>query len=142
MKDIKKVFLDTNVILDFLLKREPQSAATLQIFCYSESEKFDIFVSAISINNIYYIVNRLETSNSALKKVKQLLEFVEIIGVDKDVLEKAAYSDFKDFEDAIQNYSAASDEHSIIITRNVKDYKKSNLSILTPIEFITAYENV
>jgi len=103
-------------------------------------KKLELNVSSLSLSNAHYLISRIENKSKAREKIKELLKLVETLSIHKSTVEKAAYSEFKDFEDAIQNFCA--DEHGIklIVTRNVKDYSKSNLSIQTPREFIAAFE--
>ena len=75
-----------------------------------------------------------------IEKLKQLLSIIEILVIDKNVVIQALYSDFKDFEDALQNYSAErNNKIEVIVTRNIKDYKHSDLSVMTPDNFLAWY---
>lgn len=137
---MKKVFLDTDVIIDFLTKRLPYSSEAMRIFEYSARGQLQLFASSLSFNNINYIVTRLENKKKAAAKIKQLMSLVEVLAVGKSALEKSLLSGFKDFEDGIQNFCAKENGLTILITRNVKDYSKSDLSIQTPKEFLAGFE--
>jgi len=139
---MKHIFLDTNVVLDFLLKRQPslgdpiaKDAAT--IFELSKRKKLKMSVSSLSINNIDYVISKLESRAKSRKIISQIIRLVEVQSVGKSTVEKATQSEFKDFEDALQNYCAEEAKVATIVTRNVKDYAKSELSILTPIELLS-----
>lgn len=133
---MQKVFLDTNVLLDFLLNREPFHFDIAEIIQNSINESFKICVSPITITDINYIIARSEGTKAAKKKIKKILELVKIENVGESTIHKSINSKFKDFEDGVQNYCALQANHDVIITRNVKDFKESELSIMTPKEFL------
>lgn len=131
-----KEFLDTNIILDFLLKWEPFVEETKDIFQFTSEKLFESYTSSTSITNIYYIISKIENKNKALEKTKGLLTIINVLNVGSTTISKAINSKFKDFEDGVQNFSALENEIQIIVTRNVKDFKESKLHILSPKEFI------
>ncbi|MBK9737585.1 MAG: PIN domain-containing protein [Saprospiraceae bacterium] len=131
-----QIFLDTNVIIDFLTKREPFSEEIKDIFQYSVEGKYELYVSSVTISNTYYIISKLENVTVAKKKIGQLLELVQVLNVGQSTIRKAIDSRFKDFEDGVQSFCAEEGNLKKIITRNVKDFKASNLIILTPKEFL------
>jgi len=133
---MKKVFLDTNVLLDFLLDREPFNDDVAEILEQSLTQSFQICVSSITITDANYIIGRAEGSKAAHKKTKKILELVTVENVGESTVHKSSNSNFKDFEDGVQNFCAVEAKHQIIVTRNVKDFKESKLSILTPKEFL------
>lgn len=133
---MSKIFLDCDVLLDLLLDREPFMDDIAEIIEESLSEKVTLCVSPISITNIYYIISKIENQRKADSQIKKILEIVKVEYVDNAIITKAANSRFKDFEDAVQNYCAEAADHKIIVTRNTKDYKESNMSILTPKEYL------
>ena len=85
---MKNIFLDTNVIIDFLTNRLPFSIDAAQLFELSKRGHIKIYISSLSINNINYIVGRLETKQKALKVIEQLLPLVEILPITRSVIEK------------------------------------------------------
>lgn len=134
---MNKIFLDSDVLLDLLLDRAPFTDDIAEIIEEALTDKTKLCVSPISITNINYIVGRVENQKKADIQTKRILEIVKIENVGQKIIDKASNSKFKDFEDAVQNYCAESAGHNIIITRNTKDYKESELSILTPKEYLT-----
>lgn len=136
---MKQVFLDSDVVLDFLTKREPFVLESMHIFEFAARKELKIYVSSLSINNIHYIVSKLESAEKSKKQIRILLNLVEILPVAKSTIEKAFLSDFSDFEDALQNFCAEEGGLNILITRNVRDYKRSQLSIFTPKEFLSDF---
>lgn len=137
---MKKVFLDTDVMMDFLTKRAPFAVAAMKLMEYSNRKALELNISSLCLSNVYYLISRIENKSKAREKIKGILQLVHTLSVHKSTIEKAVYSNFKDFEDAIQNFCADENGIQIIITRNVKDYAKSNLSIQTPKEFIAEFE--
>jgi predicted nucleic acid-binding protein len=120
-----KVFIDTDVCLDLLSGRKPFVKAAQALFSLAESEKIYASVSDISFANIDYLLRSqysVAQSRSILLKFKTL---VSVSSVDEKVIELALASSFNNFEDAIQHYCALNSQAKYIITRNIKDYKKS-----------------
>lgn len=138
---MNKIFLDSDVLLDLLLDREPFADDIAEIIEDSIAEKILLFVSPISITNVNYIIGKIENQKKADSQTKKILEIVKVENVGQAIVTKAANSKFKDFEDAIQNYCAEAAGHQIIITRNTKDYKESELAILTPKEYLAKSKN-
>lgn len=132
-----KVFLDSDVLLDFLLDRKPFSDSIAQLFQKSIEEKLQLCISPISMTNINYVIEKLQNKKQAKDKVSKIFQLVKIETICESTIKKAIDSDFKDFEDAVQNFCALEAGHKIILTRNTKDYKESELGILTPIEFLS-----
>ncbi len=135
-----KVFLDTDVLMDFLTKRSPFELDSMKIMEYGNRQEIEINISSLCLSNINYLLSRLENKEKAREKVKLLLGLVNVLSVDRKIVEKAAYSEFKDFEDGIQNYCAESNGIRVLITRNTKDYQKSNIAIQTSKEFVSNFE--
>lgn len=129
---MKKLFIDTNIVIDLLAKREPFYAQAATLFSMADRGKIKLFVSALSFANTNYILLRemkAETARLILRKLKLL---VEVTDLNEKILELALNdSDFKDFEDAIQYYSAIENDIDVIITRNLKDFKRSKIPVLT-----------
>ena len=126
-------FLDTNVLIDFLCDRKPFADDAARLFHASLKKKVKLFVSAVSYNNIYYILRQQNTHAQCLQILVSLNEWTEVLDTTKDVIHKSLHSGFNDFEDAIQ-YATAMSKNNMrcIVTRNTKDYKKSLLPIMTP----------
>ena len=134
---MKNIFLDTNIVIDFLADREPFSLDAAKLFNLSVLGKVKIYISAVSYNNIYYILRQSLSNSETIKLLDELSEMAEIADVTKNVIKKSLKTDFKDFEDAIQYYCALSlNKIDFIVTRNTKDFKKSTLSIMTAAEAV------
>ena len=133
---MQKIFLDTNIVIDFLGERELFYEASAKIVTLADQKKVKVFTSPTSITNVYYILSKFESSKTALEKIRKFKLLCDISIMDNEVVEKAIHSGFKDFEDALQNYAAESAGNiSVIITRNIKDFKNSKLGLMTPESF-------
>ena len=134
---MKIIFLDTNVIIDFLADRRPFSLTAAEIFNASLSGNVKIYISSVSYNNIYYILRQSLSHNETLKLLEALSEMTEIVDVTKTVIKKSLKSEFKDFEDAIQyNCALTVSKLDFIVTRDSKDFKKSTLPVMNPQEAV------
>mgnify|MGYP001628126429 FL=1 len=128
-----KILIDTDVILDFFFDREPFAEFATEIFNLCESDQIKGYTTPVIICNVYYLLRKTAKHEIIIEKIKQLLNIIDITLMDKEVVSNALNAKFRDFEDALQNFSAIENgEIKIILTRNVKDYKKSKLAIFTP----------
>ena len=134
---MKLIFLDTNVIIDFLADRRPFSLTAAEIFNASLSGNVKLFISSVSFNNIYYILRQSLSHNVTIKLLEELSEMTEIVDVTKTIIKKSLKSEFKDFEDAIQyNCALTINKIDFIVTRDSQDFKKSSLPVMNPQEAI------
>lgn len=134
---MNKVLIDTDVILDFFFDRKPFSENASKMLSLCESKEVIGHITPVIISNVYYLLRQTAKHEKVIEKLTLLISFTEILVMDKNAIVQALSSDFKDFEDALQNYSAElNKEIDIIITRNVKDYKNSNLAIITPDSYL------
>ena len=132
-----KILIDTDIILDFFFDREPFSENASKILSLCESKEVKGFVTPVIISNVYYLLRRTAKHEKVIEKLTLLISLLEVLIIDKKVILKALSSGFKDFEDALQNHSAEQNgEVNIIITRNIKDYKSSLLSVMLPENYI------
>lgn len=140
---MKHIFIDTNVVIDFLADRRPFSLDAARLFDLALEGKSKIYISAVSYNNIYYILRQSLTNNATIKLLEQLAEMTEIADVTGDIIRKSLKTDFKDYEDAIQYYCALGlGKIDFIVTRNTKDFKKSTISVLTPAEAVVSLNSI
>ncbi len=134
---MKNILIDTDVILDFFFDRKPHSDNSTIILNLCELGQLKGFITPVIISNTYYLLRRTARHEKVVEKLKQLLTITHVLHMDRQVIEKALNSEFKDFEDALQNFSALNHgKIEVIITRNVKDYKKSEIGVLTPESFV------
>jgi predicted nucleic acid-binding protein len=132
---MQKVFVDTNIILDLLEKRESFYKDAQELFTLADQKKIKLHVSALSIANIHYLLER-HLKMEARKVISKFKLLVNILVLDDKIIELSLASDFADFEDAIQYYTALENNINLIITRNNKDFKHSKLPILSAKEFL------
>ena len=132
-----KVLIDTDVILDFFFDREPFSEHAAQILSLCESKKIKGFVTPVVCSDSYYLLRQTAKHEKVIEKLSQLLTFIDVLLMDREVVIQALGSGFNDFEDALQNFAAVNSRKiDVILTRNVKDYTKSDIGILTPENYL------
>jgi predicted nucleic acid-binding protein len=134
--NMNKAFIDTDVILDFMIAREPFAMDAARIFSLSEKKEILVCTTGLVFSNAYYILRKLGPHKKVIEKLTQLARLVDVIGLPKTAVMHALESDFSDFEDALQNYAALSENVKTIITRNTKDYKYSELAVMTPDQYL------
>lgn len=132
---MKKVFLDTNIIVDLIADRKPFSKHSIEIFKTAEAQQITLFTSSHSIATTHYLLKKYLEEKTLRDVLFNLLDFITVIAVDSDILKKGLRSKHKDFEDAIQILCASTVEKmDCIVTRNTKDFKNSEILVLTPDE--------
>jgi predicted nucleic acid-binding protein len=134
---MKSVLIDTDVLLDFYLDRKPFSDDSLQLLLKCEQKQFRAYITPVIVANTYYILRRQATHHYVIERLQILLNTITILSMDQKQVLAALESKFTDFEDALQYFSAVnSNKIDAIITRNIKDFKKSALPVFTPNEFL------
>ena len=132
----KKLFIDSDIILDVLAKREHFYEFAAAIFDFGYEKKLELYTSVVVLANVFYILRKkhgLDKSKAQLKKLRLILQVLPITGKTVDY---ALDSKFSDFEDGLQYFSAKENGIPVIITRNVRDYKEKGIVIQTAEEFI------
>lgn len=133
-----KLFLDTNVTIDFIGERHPHYIHAAQILSLADQGKISLVISALTYSTTYYIVSKEEGHATTLAKLAKFKVLVQTAYLKDSIIEKGLTSSFEDFEDSLQYHSALQENCDIIITRNGKDFKTSHLPIMTPIEYLTS----
>ena len=137
---MNSILIDTDVILDFFFDRKPFSDDASAILSLCENKKTKGFITPVMISNIYYILRKLAKHEKVIENLKSLINIVDVAIISRESILEALNSDFKDFEDALQNFSIKNhQEIKIIITRNTKDYKTSSLAVMTPENYLKAF---
>lgn len=136
-----KLFVDSDVVIDFFTDRGHHANPASELFELNEQGSVTLYLSAVSINNIYYIVRKFLGHKKTLEVIEALIEMTEIIGTTKTEIIQALKNDFSDYEDSVQ-YSSAQTINGLdaIITRNVKDYRNSSFAVMTPLNFLKMKE--
>jgi predicted nucleic acid-binding protein len=134
---MNNLFIDTDVIIDLLADRKPFSREAAVLFTLSDQKKLKIYTSSLTFSNLYYILRRIESHQKVISKLNNLSSLLTILKVDELIVRNAFQSGFNDFEDGLQYYCALDYKHiDVIITRNIKDYKNSELPVMTPGDFL------
>ena len=131
-----KILVDTNIVLDLLGKREQFLPEAQVLFSLADRKKVKLHVSSLTFANTYYILTKELKSNDVRKTLRKFKLLVEILSMDDKIIDLSLNSDFKDFEDAIQYYTAIENKLSIILTRNLKDFKLSKLPVMSAKEYL------
>ena len=132
-----KVLIDTDVILDFFFGRKPFAEYSAQVIGLCETNKIKGFVTPVIYSNVYYLLRQTARHDKVIDSLKQLLMITDVLLMDKVVVSNALNSGFKDFEDGLQNFAAMRNgEIDVILTRNLKDFAKSEIGVLTPESYI------
>jgi len=127
---MQKIFLDTNIVIDFLGERENFYQASAKVMTLADKKKIKILTSPTSIANTYYVLAKYENAQIAIEKIRKFKVLCSISKMDDEVIEKSINSDFKDFEDAMQYFSALASNCDLIVTRNEKDFKNSLIPVM------------
>lgn len=134
----KKIYIDTNVMLDLLGEREEFYLDAAKIASLADQKKIMLISSPISYATVNYFLSKFENSNVAREKLRKFKLVSEVCTIDESIVEKSLNSNFSDFEDALHYFNAIESKCEIIITRNPKDFKNASLPIMSPKEFISS----
>jgi predicted nucleic acid-binding protein len=132
--------VDTNVVLDVLLDRRPFAKSSARIFALVEESKIEGFLCATTVTTVDYLLGQALAPAKARQALRHLLHLFEIAPVNRPVLEQALQSRISDFEDAVLEQSARLVGVDAIATRNLRDFVKSTVTALDPVELISAVE--
>lgn len=131
------ILLDTDIILDFFFDRKPYSEHSANVLSLCESNEIKGFITPVILSNLYYLLRQSSTHEKVIDKLSQLISITEVLLIDRNSIIHALNSNFNDFEDALQNFSAECNGNiSLILTRNLKDFKNSSLGVMTPENYL------
>lgn len=129
---MRKLFIDTNIVLDLLAKREPFYEDAAKLFSLADRKKILLIVSSLTFANTNYVLSKLNNSKTARDILSKFKVLVTVADLNDKVIELSLNDDdFSDFEDGLQYYSALENEVDIIITRNLKDFRRSKIPVIT-----------
>ncbi|MBN1986401.1 MAG: PIN domain-containing protein [Prolixibacteraceae bacterium] len=134
-----RLFIDTNIVLDLLGERKPFYEQAAQIATLADKGEIELIVSALSFATVNYVLTKYENAASSKNKLRQFKIISRICGLSEQIINKGLNSKFPDFEDALQYFSAVESKCNVLITRNGKDFKLSQIPVLTPEEFLKSY---
>ncbi len=133
---ITKIFIDSDVIIDVTTARMPFFENSKAVLAHIENHNIVACTSSNCIANVHYILRKHFGDGKAREIIKGLIYHVEVIAVEHQDIRLALDSDFKDFEDSLQFYSALRNGCQAIITRNGKDYQQATIDVYSPSEFL------
>ena len=134
---MKKIFIDTNIVIDLLSRRNPFFEEAASLFSLADKKQIELSVSSLTIANTSYILLRQTNSKKTKSVLRKLRLIVEILPLDDKVAGLALNDDtFTDFEDGLQHFTAIENNQDIIITRNLKDFKNSKMPVMTARQFL------
>jgi len=131
-----RLFIDTNIMLDLLGERIPFYDSIAKIATLADNGQVTLIVSALSYSTVSYFLTKFEKSEIAKTKLRKFKVISKICDLDELIIEKGLNSNFSDFEDSLQYFSALKSNCSIIITRNGKDFKESKIPVMTAEEYL------
>jgi predicted nucleic acid-binding protein len=132
----ERLFLDSDVIIDIAINRKPFAEPAAVVLSEVEAGTYSGFTSAAIFTNVYYIHRKFSDHTIALRFLRKLRLILKVLDVSDLIIQKALDSNFNDFEDGIQYFTAVHNKIDFILTRNVDDFKNSLISVHTPLEFI------
>lgn len=134
---MKRLFVDTNIVIDLFAKREPFYTEAATLFSLADTKKLYLSVSALTFANANYILLQSKKQDEAKLILRKLKLIVSVLSLDEKIVGLSLNdNDFKDYEDALQYYSALDNGAEAIITRNLRDFKKSKLPVMTAAQFL------
>ena len=135
---MKTLFIDTNIVIDLLAKREPFYEEAAKLFSLADKNKINLIVSSLTFANTNYILSKMTNSTTAREILTKFKVLVTVAALNDKIIELALNDkSFSDFEDGLQYYTAMENEADIIITRNLKDFKNSTLPVITAQTYLT-----
>lgn len=138
---IKKIFVDTNVMVDLLAKREPFYIDAARLFSLVDMGKCTAVVAAVSFSTTAYLLEKRLSYEDLAHTLRQFASIVEIAPIDERTVRKSlsTTSLFRDIEDAMQHYAAVQSGCEALITRNVKDFVHSDIPVFSPSDFLKSF---
>ena len=133
---MKKVFFDTNIMIDVIGRREQFCKPSMQIMSLADRGLIRIYVSALSYATASFILGKYNKGLDIISEFSKFMKITTATLVDSSMVEQSVKSEFKDFEDAMQYFSAKHENVDYIITRNKKDFAVSDIPVFEPQEFV------
>lgn len=138
----KKVFIDSDIILDLLCKRDHFYNFAAEVFTLGDTKKVELITTSLVFANVFYILRKVLGVEKAKELLRKLRLIIGVVSVDEKTVDLALNSKFNDFEDGLQYFTARENNIKIILTRNVKDYKQKNLVVQTPEEYLKTIKKI
>ena len=132
----ERIYLDTDIILDLLAERTPFHAPAARLFSLIEAGEIKGCVSPLIFANLYYLLRKLKSGHEARTILTRLKLLLTVLPIDDKIIELALHSDFNDFEDALQYYTAIESNICVLVTRNKVDYKCADITVCNAEEYL------
>jgi predicted nucleic acid-binding protein len=131
---LKKIFVDSDIVLDLLCSREPFYEPAASLFDLGEAGKIQLYTSSLVFANVFFILRKVLGNSQAKALLRKLELLLEVLAVSKKIVSLALNSHFQDFEDGLQYFTARENSIPILVTRNIKDYKVKDIIVQTAAE--------
>ena len=131
-----RILVDTNIIIDLLTKRKEFYKPASWLFTLSDNNKVILSISSLTFANTYYLLAKELKSDKAKEVLRKFKLLVKVLPMDDKIIDLSLNSDFNDFEDAIQYYTALENKIELIITRNLKDFRLSKIPVMTADDYL------
>jgi len=135
---VERVFVDTDIVMDLLSARQPHYKYAAELFSLADENYIKVYVSSLTFANVNYILSKQLSAGQARKMLLKFKTLVNVLSINGKIIDLALVSDFHDFEDAIQYNAAIENSITTLLTRNLKDFKKADITILTAQQFLKA----
>ena len=133
---MKRLFLDTNIVIDLLDKREPFCNEAVRLFSLAYNKELQLIVAPITYATASYLLQKGRSAEEVRILLANFRQLVRVATIDERIIDDALASQFRDFEDAMQYYTALKAKADVIITRNAKDFGASKIPIISPAEYL------
>ena len=139
---MKKVFVDTNILVDLLSMRAPFYDDSVKLFSLADKKKIELSISSLTIANTNYILTKQLGKFQSKAILKKIAFVVQILPLNSKVIDLALIDEtFSDYEDGLQYFTAIEHQQDVIVTRNLKDYKNASITVMTPRQFVEYFLN-
>jgi predicted nucleic acid-binding protein len=128
---MNRILVDTNIIIDLLTKRKEFYIPASELFTLADKKEIELAISSLSIANTFCLLSKELNDKKSKEILRKFKLIVKVLPMDDKIIDLSLNSDFKDFEDAIQYYTALENNLEIIITRNLKDFKLAKIPVMT-----------
>ncbi len=135
---MNRVFLDTDVIIDLYVARQPHHDVALRLFTHLKTAKVPTFTSGVVVSNAYYVLAKTQGRKFALERMRRLRGLVSVVPLTEGAVDAALSSPGKDLEDSLQLHCALENGIGTLITRNTRDYPKDRIKVTEPLQYLSA----
>ena len=136
----KKIFVDTDIVLDVITQREPFYLPAARVFSLAAEKKIELYISPVLIANLFYILRKKIGKEEAINAIRKLRIITKVATVDEGIVDLVLSSGFKDIEDGFQYYSALKTGIDVLLTRNEKDFIGKEIAIMNCEEYLGTYQ--